>query len=269
MKKLQCITSLCILVLASAATAQEFKLPIRMTGQLGYDKTIAIGYDPSAIDSSDQQDVTRFGEDLDYPGGIGFGTDIFLRRPDLTSTRMDIRKKPDSATFSLTYRLYLSASGERLPITLSWDPQKIPATIQSITIAPIQSSSHIYSDLKQHSSITIGADSISPYSQLFVTINYNPFASVESSSRPQSLTASNNPVKSRTALSFDASSSGNARIMACDQAGRLIYSREIRVQPGKNRLVIDRKEFEVSSGLVFLRMMGESGISQTLQLVVE
>ncbi len=100
----------------------------------------AFGYDPAATDTFSKYDATEFGELPDYPGNLGPGNDFWFTRFDQTDstppteTTVDIRHKPTTDSFALSFSMGLAF--ENYPGSIFWDPSQIPSEIKGIWLRP-------------------------------------------------------------------------------------------------------------------------------------
>jgi len=127
----------------------------------------AFGYDPQASDGYD----AVFGEDADYPGGNFFGgNDFWFERPYPDSaTRVDIRHKPATDSFIITYSM--GAAFEQYPGSIFWDPSQIPPIVKGIWISQYEATTPLV-DLKDTNIFTYTNPSAFA-SNLVVTLFYN------------------------------------------------------------------------------------------------
>jgi hypothetical protein len=215
---------------AQSPDAAEFHLDLhyRDTVSGTVDSLIgrAFGYDPQASDGYD----AAFGEDPSYPGSIFAANDFYFNRPYPDSaTRVDIRHKPSTDSFALTYSLGLSF--EQYPGSIFWDPSQIPAIIKGIWISAYETDTPLV-DMKKTNIFTESNASVAAsWGTLTITIFYNmephyisPAAVSGSAANGGGLIASAtvfpNPMPSGGALDVTLSQAASLSIAGYDVTGR-------------------------------------------------
>ncbi len=226
----------------------------------------AFGYDPFASDVYNYQD-SLFGEDSYYPGGFGFGDDIFFTRPDGSETRVDIRPKPLSDSFAISFPLSLSF--DPYPGSVFWDSYRIPYFINGIWISTAYDTTPLV-DMKKTNIFTVPDQFTGAtwgISNLVVTIFYNmqphyvPTASVNAAPGSGdglilSATAFPNPIHSSGSLDLTLSAAANVSVVGYDVTGREVFRISKNEPAGEN--MVDLSGLANAHGAIMLRVNASS-----------
>ena len=230
----------------------------------------AIGYDSSATDGLD----AAFGE-MSYPGGLGFGADLFFEIPDGDATTIDIRHKPATDSFAIDYKMYMSI--DSAVGSIYWNPSEIPAIVTGIWIRPYYSQTPIM-DMKNNRIFTFNSDSLLTWgAYLVVTVFYNmephyiPQAGVENApANSGGLIASAsvfpNPMPNGGSLDLTLNDPAYVSISGYDAAGREVLRIAKTESSGEN--TIDLSSLANAHGAIFLRVDAESGTRSEVKNVV-
>lgn len=288
---------LLLLLLLSAAApiasnAQEFELKISASYPDGaqFMFPVFFGYDIAATDSLQEKDV-RWREyyelvpkdtvklyEQDWPLNTE-GPDLLFNNPgkgvyhynDTTAqihSKIDIRKKPDSSSFELLYRLFVDPpeTGEER-VTLLWDRSQIPGIIRHIILA-YQNGKTIV-DMTQADNVTIYRDSlirngsIQEHLKLRLTLYYNrdlPLMSVEEFAASSiRMSAFPNPAVNQSAVVLNLAQPAQISFSVYDVQGREILQQSTFGQAGSNHFNVDRQALGVAAGTYLVRARIEMG----------
>lgn len=209
-----------------AQSTPEFKLKLHFIDVKGASpKNLdGFGYDAMATDSLDPV----FGE-AEYPGPttgglyVAFELPAFYSPGDPIYSGTDIRPKPATESFSISYKLF--ASPFRAPGTLSWDHAAIPQGVTAIRITPYGQDSPVLAEMTVQDSVSV--DFSSSWWPAGITLYYNmqpPQAVVhqESSTHALILSAAGypNPIHESGKVGLELSMPATVILTGYDEAGR-------------------------------------------------
>ena len=227
----------------------------------------AFGYDALASDGYD----AKFGEDVDYPGGLSLGNDFWFTRYDQSETRVDIMRKPLTDSFALNFSMGLSF--EQYPGSIFWDTNQIPGNIKGIWIRPYYDTANDVPplvDMKKTNIFTVPNPSQATlWGQFAVTIFYNmeprfiPPAAVNGSGPNNGnlileAAAFPNPMLSTGALTVTLSGPGDLSITGYDITGREVLHLTRTGNIGENTIDLS-SELANAHGAIMLRIESQSG----------
>lgn len=234
----------------------------------------AFGYDPRASDGYD----SLFGEDADYPGGGSpGGNDFWFERPYPDSaTRADIRHKPTTDSFAISYAPGISF--ENYPGSIFWDPAQIPAIIKGIWISAYEATTPLV-DMKDTNIFTEPSGfEAALWGNLTITVFYNmqphyiSRAAVNGSSANGAglitdATVYPNPMPSTGALDVTLGGAASLTVVGYDITGREVLRLSREGMGGENMLDLSSQLANIH-GVVMLHIEAASGAENATKNVM-
>jgi len=265
----------------TTASAQnpEFYLILRhyLNDQI-WPHPLYLGYDPAAADSLEGKDrwlVDKGGEEELPPlfgdNDIRFYDQVIDRDNNFgNGTRIDIRHKPDSASFQLTYELLFIVAGNFQYASMVWANSAIPPIIHNMILEPGTISpgpARTKTDMKQVSEIIFpNRDSINKYRSMLITLFYNrDYLStvVDGKEAVRALTIVANPVSHWLSAIVHADKPQEIRLSLIDINGRVVNEKIIRGEVGLNPVDIDCSRLP-NGAYKLVAFVGQRGYSQTV-----
>jgi len=276
-----------VVALASVTHAQtpQFSMWVKMfiNDIPGNNKQAYFGYDANASDSLEgpnaYTELMAGGEQM-YPAPFQYNdvrfTGYTIDRGYMgDGSPIDIRKKPDSASFVLNYELSITVTTEATSASLIWDKNLIPAIVNHIYLEPATigpGPARKRTDMKTESRFDMpNRDSIGKYSKTLITIYYNrePVNSVsEDDILDRSVTISSNPISESGAVNVFLERTSQVSITLFDMTGRQIQSIDQELRVGLNSIPLSKSLFPASGAyLVRIRTSDSHGIANTSRIV--
>jgi len=268
-------------ILSGHVSAQnpEFSLVLRhyFNDQL-WPHPLYLGYDPAAADSLEGKDkwfVDKGGEQglppLFGDNDVRFSDQIIDRDSNFGfGTRIDIRHKPDSASFQLTYELLFIVSNTFQYASMVWANSVIPPIIHNMILEPATVSpgpARTKTDMKQVSEIIFpNRDSINKYRFMLITLYYNrDYLStvVDGKEAVRVLTIVANPVSHWLSAIVHADKSQDIKLSLIDINGRVVNEKTIHGQFGLNPIDIDCSRLP-NGAYKLVAFVGQQAYSQTV-----
>jgi hypothetical protein len=265
-----------IIIIISVLSAQsifaqtpEFFLPIRffVNENPNQNMLIYLGFDPAASDSLEGKNAytsLKEGGEQMYPPPFQYDdarfTGYTIGRNYLgDGCPIDIRRKPDSASFMLSYEISITTKFETQSAHLTWNQNQIPAIIKHIILEPGTISPgpvRKKTDMKTVSRFDMpNRDSISKYSKTILTLYYNmdPLESVKQNSLDRSLTVYPNPLTLSGSFTFASPTSVDLQYSIIDITGKEIYHTAVGIVSGLMTIPLETSIFP-ASGAYFLQV---------------
>lgn len=276
-----------VVALGSVTHAQtpQFSMWVKMfiNDNPGDNKQAYFGYDANASDSLEgpnaYTELMAGGEQM-YPPPFQYNdvrfTGYTINRGYLgDGSPIDIRKKPDSASFVLNFELSITTTTEATSASLIWDKNLIPPIINHIYLEPATigpGPARKRTDMKTESRFDMpNRDSIGKYSKTLVTIYYNrePINSVgEDDALNRSITISSNPIFETSTLSIFSERMKDVSITLFDMTGRQIQTIDQDLHVGLNSIPLSKSLFPASGAyLVRIRTSDSHGVANTTRIV--
>jgi hypothetical protein len=262
-----------------SAQTPEFSLVLRhyFNDQL-WPHPLYLGYDPAASDSLEGLDswLKDKGGEEELPPLFGdndvrFYDQIIERNSNFgNGTRIDIRHKPDSASFQLTYEVLFIVAGNFQYASMVWANSVIPPIIHNMILEPATVSpgpARTKTDMKQVSEIIFpNRDSINKYRSMLITLYYNrDYLStvVDGKEAVRALTIVANPVSHWLSAVVHADKSQEINLSLIDINGRIVYDKMINAELGLNPVNIDCSRLS-NGAYKLVAFIGQRAYSQTV-----
>jgi hypothetical protein len=267
-------------ILAGHVSAQnpEFYLVLRhyFNDQL-WPHPLYLGYDPAASDSLEgvnawladkggEQELPPFFGDND----VRFSDQVIERDSSFgNGSWMDIRHKPDSASFQLTYEISFIVSSNFQYASMLWANSVIPPIIHNMILEPatVSPEARTKTDMKQVSEIVFpNRDSINKYRFMLITLYYNrDYLStvVDGKEAVRVLTIVANPVSHWLSAVVHAEKSQQIGLSLFDINGRVVCEKTIRGEVGLNPVDIDCSRLP-NGAYKLVAFVGQQSYSQTV-----
>lgn len=269
------IAFLSILAAESLAQNPEFYLMLRLrVNDNLWPKALYIGYDLAASDSleGDSSWLASKGGEVEYPPP---GFDDFrlggqsIDRPYLGSGALiDIRRKPDSASFQLSYEIQMTVSNDYQYASIFWNNQAILPIIRNMILEPATISPGPWrkqTEMKEVSEIIFpNRDSINLYRFMNITLYYNRAALVEEGMDAiRTLSLVSNPAMSWLSAILYTEESLPAKVVLLDIAGRVVNELSLRSEAGINPIGFDCSRLP-GGAYKLVAYLGGNAYSQTV-----
>jgi hypothetical protein len=249
----------------------------------GNNKQAYFGYDVNANDSLEgpnaYTELMPGGEQM-YPPPFQYNdirfTGYTIDRGYLSDgSPIDIRKKPDSATFVLNFELSITTLSDATSASLIWDKNLIPAIINHIYLEPATigpGPARKRTDMKTVSRFDMpNRDSIAKYSKTLVTIYYNrePINSVSDDEiLDRSVTISSNPISESGTVNVFLERTSEVSVTLFDMTGREIHNIDQELYVGLNSIPLSKSLFPASGAyLVRIRTSDSQGMANTSRII--
>jgi hypothetical protein len=284
MKKLIIASLYLSLWIAGNLFAQEFSLPVSIyvdSNAVIPNRTVVFGYDPTALDALEGQKwFPEYGGEQGLAPASGdfdfrLSGEFINRSSDLPDgSYVDIRKKPDTISFTLQYEIDMLVS-LATNAKIKWNSASIPSIIQHITLSSALTPNKIRLDMKTTDSLVFPIrDSISYYRSMILTLYYNrdlQNAVSESSSHRSGFSVYPNPIDSYSKLHFYLNEGSHIELSIFDVIGKKVFDKTVDALAGENTIELSKNEFSSHPGIYLLRFSGlEKGSSfvKTQTLIV-
>lgn len=265
----------------TTASAQnpEFYMVVRhyLNDQL-WPHALYLGYDPTASDNLEGQNawLSEKGGEQQLPPFFGdnevrLSGQIIERDSSFgTGARIDIRHKPDSASFQLTYEIMMIVSTNFQYASMVWAPSAIPAIIKSVILEPATIApgpARTKTDMKLVSEMIFpNRDSIEKYRFSLITFYYNRDhlgTVVDGKLAVKTLSLVSNPVSNRLSALVHLDKPAKVKLSLLDITGRMVGEQSIEGNVGLNPAEIDCNHLP-NGAYKLIAFTGEQAYSQTV-----
>ncbi|MEI8133715.1 MAG: T9SS type A sorting domain-containing protein [bacterium] len=271
-------------------SAQEFGLKVNLfRNDAGASpiRTVAIGYDPTAADSLEDNvsgTQTRHwypelnGEQFLPPlfGDFDFrltGNYIGRFKDMEDGSSVDVRRKPIDSNFVLKYEMDLLEQ-KYSKARLEWVTSSIPVNVRHLYLYSFQDTITPALDMKVTSSLTLtNSSEMQRFSSMIIKLVYS---TSDASVRDRSESLANislypNPASSDVSLSYSSNTEGSGTIICYDMLGRQVFVKRVSLWRATNVINLERLLFSSGPGLYTIRVEQSNGSkieTQTRSLII-
>jgi hypothetical protein len=237
-----------------------------------------LGYDPAAADSLEGQNawLSEKGGEQQLPPFFGdnevrLSAQIIERDSSFgTGARIDIRHKPDSASFQLTYEIMMIVSTSFQNARMVWASSAIPSIIKSVILEPAMIApgpARTKTDMKLSDEMIFpNRDSIEKYRFSLITFYYNRDhlgTVVDGKLAMKTLSVVSNPLSTRLSALVHLEEQEKVKLSLLDITGRVVAEQSLQGNAGLNPVGIDCSHLP-NGAYKLIAFTAEQAYSQTV-----